>query len=135
MYIDYGVSTIVNYREDLINTEIERAVSNMQSVIDLGRLVRERNTLPIKVGSFHSLSTLFLSSLTLLYSCYLHSLFTVPLYFVYVFTLSLPISSHALYFVSSQSYYLIPLHYHYIILQLLPYLFTLGILSHYSFTA
>ena len=38
------------YREELIDTGIETAVSNMQSVIDLGRLVRERNTLPLKVG-------------------------------------------------------------------------------------
>ena len=38
------------YREELIDIGIETAVSNMQSVIDLGRLVRERNTLPLKVG-------------------------------------------------------------------------------------
>lgn len=36
-------------RENLIDTKIERAVSNMQSVIELGRVVRERKTLPIKV--------------------------------------------------------------------------------------
>ncbi|KAH3881227.1 isoleucine--tRNA ligase, cytoplasmic-like isoform X1 [Dreissena polymorpha] len=35
-------------REELIDTTIEAAVSRMQSVIELGRLVRERNTLPLK---------------------------------------------------------------------------------------
>ncbi|KAL4227042.1 Isoleucine--tRNA ligase [Mactra antiquata] len=35
-------------REDLIDTHIESAVSSMQSVIELGRLVRDRNTLPLK---------------------------------------------------------------------------------------
>lgn len=35
-------------RESLIDTEIERAVANMQSVVELGRVVRDRNTLPIK---------------------------------------------------------------------------------------
>lgn len=35
-------------REALIDTKIERAVANMQSVVELGRVVRDRNTLPIK---------------------------------------------------------------------------------------
>lgn len=35
-------------REALIDAKIERAVSTMQSVIELGRIVRERKTLPIK---------------------------------------------------------------------------------------
>jgi isoleucyl-tRNA synthetase len=35
-------------RDDLIDTSIERAVSRMQSVIELGRVTRERNTLPLK---------------------------------------------------------------------------------------
>ena len=38
-------------REDLIHKEIERRVALMQTVIDLGRVVRERKTLPIKVGT------------------------------------------------------------------------------------
>ena len=33
----------------MIQVDIERAVSCMQSVIELGRLVRDRNTLPLKV--------------------------------------------------------------------------------------
>ena len=37
------------YSESLIEVDIERAVSCMQSVIELGRLVRDRNTLPLKV--------------------------------------------------------------------------------------
>lgn len=35
-------------REDLIETHIESAVDSMQSVIELGRLIRERNTLPLR---------------------------------------------------------------------------------------
>lgn len=35
-------------REDLIDISIETAVSRMQSVIELGRVTRERNTLPLK---------------------------------------------------------------------------------------
>ncbi|XP_038067319.1 isoleucine--tRNA ligase, cytoplasmic-like isoform X1 [Patiria miniata] len=35
-------------REDLTDTTIERAVSRMQSVIELGRVIRDRNTMPIK---------------------------------------------------------------------------------------
>ncbi|XP_069101274.1 LOW QUALITY PROTEIN: isoleucine--tRNA ligase, cytoplasmic-like [Argopecten irradians] len=35
-------------REDLIDTQMETAVSRMQSVIEIGRLIRDRNTLPMK---------------------------------------------------------------------------------------
>ncbi|XP_073501317.1 isoleucine--tRNA ligase, cytoplasmic [Phyllobates terribilis] len=35
-------------REDLIDKKIESAVSRMQSVIELGRVIRDRRTLPIK---------------------------------------------------------------------------------------
>ncbi|XP_052781081.1 isoleucine--tRNA ligase, cytoplasmic-like [Mya arenaria] len=35
-------------REELIDTHIEASVSSMQSVIDLGRIIRDRNTLPLK---------------------------------------------------------------------------------------
>jgi len=35
-------------REELIDTNIEAAVSRMQSVIELGRVSRDRRTLPIK---------------------------------------------------------------------------------------
>lgn len=37
-------------REDLIHTEIESAVSHMQTVIELGRVIRDRKTLPVKVS-------------------------------------------------------------------------------------
>ena len=40
------------FREALIDTKIERAVANMQSVVELGRVVRDRNTLPIKVCTY-----------------------------------------------------------------------------------
>ncbi|XP_062589375.1 LOW QUALITY PROTEIN: isoleucine--tRNA ligase, cytoplasmic-like [Saccostrea cucullata] len=39
---------IPSYREDFIDTSIETAVARMQSVIELGRVTRERNTLPLK---------------------------------------------------------------------------------------
>ena len=35
-------------RNDLINDNIERAVSRMQAVIDLGRVLRDRKTMPLK---------------------------------------------------------------------------------------
>jgi len=35
-------------RSDLIHEDIERAVSCMQSVIDLGRVIRDRKTIPVK---------------------------------------------------------------------------------------
>ena len=35
-------------RHDLINEDIERSVSRMQSVIELGRVLRDRKTMPIK---------------------------------------------------------------------------------------
>ena len=35
-------------RAELINVEIERAVSYMQTIIDLGRIVRDRKTIPVK---------------------------------------------------------------------------------------
>ncbi|KAJ8301699.1 hypothetical protein KUTeg_020686 [Tegillarca granosa] len=38
----------LSYRESLIDTDIERAVSNMQAVIELGRVIRDRKTLPVK---------------------------------------------------------------------------------------
>ena len=35
-------------RKDLIHEDIERAVARMQSVVDLGRVLRDRKTMPIK---------------------------------------------------------------------------------------
>ena len=35
-------------RKDLIDVDIERAVARMQSVVDLGRVLRDRKTMPIK---------------------------------------------------------------------------------------
>ena len=35
-------------RKDLIHVDIERAVSRMQTVVDLGRVLRDRKTMPIK---------------------------------------------------------------------------------------
>jgi isoleucyl-tRNA synthetase len=36
-------------REDFIHTDIESAVSKMQTVIELGRVIRDRKTMPLKV--------------------------------------------------------------------------------------
>lgn len=36
-------------RQSLIDENIERAVTRMQSIIELGRIVRDRKTIPIKV--------------------------------------------------------------------------------------
>lgn len=36
-------------REEIIDTDKEKAVRRMQSVIELGRLGRDRRTLPVKV--------------------------------------------------------------------------------------
>lgn len=38
------------FRESLIDKRIENAVSQMQSVIELGRVIRDRKTMPIKVS-------------------------------------------------------------------------------------
>ena len=45
--------------ESLIDTKIEHAVSNMQSVINLGRVIRDRNTMPMKVSLITSNKKLF----------------------------------------------------------------------------
>ena len=37
-------------RDDYIDEDMERAVSRMQAVIELGRVVRDRRTMPMKVG-------------------------------------------------------------------------------------
>lgn len=39
---------VVCLREDLIDEHIESAVRQMQGVIELGRVLRDRNTMPIK---------------------------------------------------------------------------------------
>ncbi len=43
------VCVCVCVRESLIDKRIESAVSQMQSVIELGRVIRDRKTLPVKV--------------------------------------------------------------------------------------
>lgn len=58
-------------REDLIHTEIESAVSHMQTVIELGRVIRDRKTLPVKVSGktgFVILSWLFDPLLEFIYN-------------------------------------------------------------------
>ena len=35
-------------REDLINEDIERSVDGMQKVVELGRVIRDRETMPLK---------------------------------------------------------------------------------------
>ena len=47
------------FRENLIHEEIERRVALMQTVIELGRVVRDRKTLPLKVGIALKISVCF----------------------------------------------------------------------------
>lgn len=35
---------------NLVEEEIESSVSKMQTVIELGRIIRDRKTIPVKVG-------------------------------------------------------------------------------------
>lgn len=37
------------FREHLIDKNIEKSVSNMQNIIEMGRVMRDRKTIPIKV--------------------------------------------------------------------------------------
>ncbi len=46
-------------RENLIKKNVEKAVLRMQSVIELGRVVRDRKTLPLKVKKTLPGSTIF----------------------------------------------------------------------------
>lgn len=48
-YVDVLVLFLL-FREGLIDKRIESAVSQMQSVIELGRVIRDRKTMPIKVS-------------------------------------------------------------------------------------
>lgn len=43
---------ILILRHELIDETIERRVSAMRSVVDLVRVLRERNSVPVKVRSF-----------------------------------------------------------------------------------
>lgn len=52
---------LYDFRKDLIHEDIESAVSHMQSVVELARVVRDRKTLPIKVPG-RSLDSLTLAS-------------------------------------------------------------------------
>ena len=47
MNIDLKLNAL--FREDFIDKTMEESVSNMQAVIELGRVVRDRRTMPIKV--------------------------------------------------------------------------------------
>lgn len=37
-------------REHLIDTNIEKSVSTMQNIIEMGRVMRDRKTIPVKVS-------------------------------------------------------------------------------------
>ncbi len=49
--------TFALLRPDLIDLDIERAVAGMQSVVELGRYIRDIKVLPVKVTSTPSLHT------------------------------------------------------------------------------
>ena len=63
---------ISGYREDLIDKDIEVTVSRMQSVIELGRYIRDRAVIPIKVricpSPFSSPSLILTLTLSLSFS-------------------------------------------------------------------
>lgn len=40
------------HREHLIDTNIEQSVSNMQNIIEMGRIMRDRKTIPVKVSRY-----------------------------------------------------------------------------------
>jgi isoleucyl-tRNA synthetase len=44
-------------RQEYFDPVVERQVGRMQNVINLGRVIRERNTLPLKVGCIAQLKT------------------------------------------------------------------------------
>lgn len=41
------------YREHLIDKNIEQSVSNMQNIIEMGRVMRDRKTIPVKVITYY----------------------------------------------------------------------------------
>jgi len=45
-------------RKEMINSTIESTVSRMQTVIELGRILRDRKTMPVKVRIPHKESAL-----------------------------------------------------------------------------
>ncbi len=45
----FSLTVFLFFRESVIDKRIESAVSQMQSVIELGRVIRDRKTLPVKV--------------------------------------------------------------------------------------
>lgn len=53
------------FRTEFIHEEVERSVSRMQTVIELGRVARDRKTLPIKVFLTYTYNGYMLSSLYL----------------------------------------------------------------------
>lgn len=46
----FSLFVFLFFRERVIDKRIESAVSQMQSVIELGRVIRDRKTLPVKVN-------------------------------------------------------------------------------------
>lgn len=50
MHYFHFLNFLLAYRTNLIEEEIESSVSKMQTVIELGRILRDRKTIPIKVG-------------------------------------------------------------------------------------
>lgn len=51
-------------RSDLIDESVERRVAAMRAVVDLVRVVRERKSIPVKVGAIASLPLKYLRLVT-----------------------------------------------------------------------
>lgn len=47
-----NINNIAICRMNLVEEEIESSVSKMQTVIELGRIIRDRKTIPIKVRCY-----------------------------------------------------------------------------------
>ena len=45
----YSIMCISPYRKEAISEDIEQTVADMQLIIELGRVIRDRCTLPVKV--------------------------------------------------------------------------------------
>lgn len=52
IYITLIILSNYFYRDHLIDTNIEQSVSNMQNIIEMGRVMRDRKTIPVKVNAF-----------------------------------------------------------------------------------
>jgi isoleucyl-tRNA synthetase len=51
LYDNIYLLCFILYRDHLIDKNIEQSVSNMQNIIEMGRVMRDRKTIPVKVSN------------------------------------------------------------------------------------